>query len=82
MSRVAPNRITKAHGRIIPVKLFYTLGPGDRYLRPAVKSYWHHLTLESYHIYEMVYNQCKSPDGKVTCTSLLPPSPRPHSPGN
>lgn len=79
LSSIEPCRISKAPPRI-KSKLFYTLGRGTRYIRPDVRSYWHHLTLESYHVYENIYHDCKSSDGKVECKSSQSPLHNPHPP--
>jgi len=54
--------------RTPPTKLFYTLHRSPRYIKEPAPTYWQHLTLDSYYIYEKIYDDCKNPDGKVSCT--------------
>ncbi|KAL8371633.1 hypothetical protein RB595_001433 [Gaeumannomyces hyphopodioides] len=43
-------------------RLFYTLTNGDYHILPKAKSYWGHLTLAAYEVYEGIYEDCKDPD--------------------
>ncbi|MCJ1359494.1 MAG: hypothetical protein MMC33_009496 [Icmadophila ericetorum] len=47
------------------VRPFYELGMGPKYIRRNEGSYWRHLTLESYEIYEKIYRECRSSNGLV-----------------
>jgi calcium-independent phospholipase A2-gamma len=49
-------------------KLFYSLHKGPRYIKEYAPSYWQHLTLDSYYVYERIYDKCNPQDRKVTCT--------------
>jgi calcium-independent phospholipase A2-gamma len=48
---------------------FYNLTKGHKHIRPNVNSYWRHLTLSSYEVYEAIYNSCKDHRGRVNCKS-------------
>jgi hypothetical protein len=48
---------------------FYSLTKGHKYIRPDAKSYWRHLTVSSHEIYNVIYNSCKDPKGRVPCKS-------------
>lgn len=63
-------------------KRFYSLYKGPKYINPEAQSYWQHLTLNSYYVYELIFQDCKPIDGKVTLKSFLNqfgpnPSPSP-----
>ncbi|KAF2707708.1 phospholipase [Pleomassaria siparia CBS 279.74] len=57
----APSRVAE---RMPQTKLFYTLHRSPKYIKEPA-SYWQHLTVDSYHVYENIHHACKSPDGKV-----------------
>ncbi|KAF2850938.1 hypothetical protein T440DRAFT_395935, partial [Plenodomus tracheiphilus IPT5] len=46
-------------------KLFYTLHKSPTYIKQPVTSYWQHLTLESYYVYEKIYDECEKVNDKV-----------------
>ncbi|KAH6723597.1 acyl transferase/acyl hydrolase/lysophospholipase [Leptodontidium sp. MPI-SDFR-AT-0119] len=53
---------------------FSALDRTPRYIKPGATSYWNHLTLEGYQIYEKIYEQCRLPkktEGMVHIKSYL-----------
>jgi hypothetical protein len=51
--------ITRLPPSIVPPKLFYSLGRKPIHIKPDVSSYWRHLTLDSYYIYERIFYNCE-----------------------
>ncbi|KAH9875045.1 hypothetical protein J1614_004533 [Plenodomus biglobosus] len=52
-------------------KLFYTLHKSPKYIKEPVTSYWQHLTLDSYYVFEKIYDECEKANGKVTLRSFF-----------
>ncbi|KAK5130426.1 hypothetical protein LTR08_002124 [Meristemomyces frigidus] len=61
--------------RQIPTRLFYSLDDRPEHFRPGVSSYWQHLTLPAYAIYQRIADDCqarsKHPHGKVYFQTFL-----------
>ncbi|KAM3069549.1 hypothetical protein ACMFMF_008766 [Clarireedia jacksonii] len=53
------NAITRPPPTIVPPKFFYSLSSKPIHIKRDVSSYWRHLTLDSYTIYERIFNNCK-----------------------
>ncbi|KAI4695276.1 uncharacterized protein J4E84_001901 [Alternaria hordeiaustralica] len=52
-------------------KLFYSLHKGPKYIKEYAPSYWQHLTLDSYYVYETIYDRCNPQDRKVTFSAFF-----------
>ncbi|KAF1993615.1 phospholipase [Amniculicola lignicola CBS 123094] len=67
LSSPAPSRLLK----VPATKLFYSLHGGSKYIKEGAPSYWRYLSLDSYYVYENIYNNCNPQGGKVTFKSFV-----------
>ena len=76
-----------------PPMLFYTLNSDPKWLRRGSGGYWTCLTLESYNVYQSIYQYASMGQERVYCEPNLPPphthklsptprTPRPHANNN